>query len=178
MDCQQLNGERERAALLIAVCKHNGLRTACVLHLKWTAAGYYNTRIALAPGVEPRLQRLLKCIQRSCRFSIHVEYVDGLRCINVKLNLPAGFVQVFLYCFQGYVVCTEQISHLGNHPRWERGKRYHCSFLLQNNFFYLSNKQKKPLLLAGFFFFFAVTVYWKILGSLFSLSCFVPCQIG
>lgn len=124
------------------------------------------------------LQHLLKSIQRCCRIGIRVGDVDGLHGINTKLNLSTGFVQgffFFYYCFQNHAVCTQQISHLGNHPRWEWGKRYSVEENCNDNFFffiYPTNRSSCFYRLAGFF---AVTVYWKILGSLFYLSALVPC---
>lgn len=154
--------------------KHSALHTACVLHPKWTAAGDYNTRRALAPGVEPRLQPLTESIQRCCRISIHVGDVDGLHYINMKLNLStSSYCRGFLLVLpKPYCLYTLNIPPGKSSPILVGvGKERLCRRKLQWWFFPYLSLSIGSLAVGAF----AVTVYWKLLGS---LSYSVPCHIG
>lgn len=67
------------------------------------------------------------------------------------------FCSVFFYCLQNPVVCTQQIPHLGNHPRWEWGKRY--SVEENGNDHFSSIQQTEEATFIGWLVISAVTVY-------------------
>lgn len=51
-------------------------------------------------------------------------------------------MEAFFYCFQTPVVCTQQISHLGNHPGWERVRDFLPKENGNDNFFIYPVKRR------------------------------------
>lgn len=104
--------------------------------------------------VQDWLQHLSKSIQRCCRIGIHVGDVDGLHCINMKLNLSTGFVQVFFF----FIASKPMLAVHSKYHTWEiilggSGERDILQKKIAMIFFiYPTNRRSHFYWLFGFFF--------------------------
>lgn len=89
-------------------------------------------------------------------------------------------MEPFFYCLQTPDVCTQQISHLGNPPGWERGKRFPAKGNGNDNFFiYPVKRRSHSDWLAGLSYQSMVFLYITNFLILFLIASCLNCeQVG